>query len=92
MGGEGSMMAANQSLKTNRSMMSSRERVRVSLVSNTDEKWVDPKQPTAAQIVAIRIRKRKEQKVEQRKTLVLTIISLIITLGLLVSFIGYVLR
>ncbi|MGK0250901.1 MAG: hypothetical protein ACI81G_000335, partial [Gammaproteobacteria bacterium] len=46
----------------------------------------------AAQIVAIRIRKRKEQKVEQRKTLVLTIISLIITLGLLVSFIGYVLR
>lgn len=85
------MMAANQSLKTNRSMLSNRERVKVSLVSGTDEKWVDPKQPTAAQIVAIRIRKRKEQKVEQRKTLVLTIISLIITLGLLVSFIGYVL-
>ncbi|MFT5864180.1 MAG: hypothetical protein ACI828_002854, partial [Flavobacteriales bacterium] len=51
MGGEGSMMAANQSLKTNRSMLSNRERVKVSLVSGTDEKWVDPKQPTAAQIV-----------------------------------------
>lgn len=90
MGGEGSMMAANQSLKTNRSMLSNRERVKVSLVSGTDEKWVDPKQPTFEELMAIRLRIRKEQKIRHRKTLVLALISLGITLWLVGYVIAYV--
>jgi tRNA U34 2-thiouridine synthase MnmA/TrmU len=80
MGGEGSMMAANQSLKTNRSMLSNRERVKVSLVSGKDEKWVDPKQPTFEELMAIRIRIRKQQKNRFLKRIWITIIALILSL------------
>tara|TARA_R110001632_G_scaffold84064_2_gene185713 strand:- start:411 stop:683 length:273 start_codon:yes stop_codon:yes gene_type:complete len=83
MGGEGSMMAANQSLKTNRSMLSNRERVKVSLVSGTDEKWVDPKQPTFEELMAIRIRIRKQQKNRFLKRIWITIVALIIGLFIL---------
>lgn len=84
------MMAANQSLKTNRSMLSNRERVKVSLVSGTDEKWVDPKQPTAAQIVAIRIKKRKERKRQVRKNWMIALVSVVITIWIIWYFLPWV--
>ena len=85
------MMAANQSLKTNRSMLSNRERVKVSLVSGTDEKWVDPVQATAEQIFAIRMQKRKEKRRQRRKTWVLALVSIAITIWLLWFALPYLL-
>ena len=81
MGGEGSMLAAMASLKANRALKNKRNKGKFSLVSSTDEKWVDPKQPTFEQLMEIRTRIRKEEKARRRKTILITIIALICIVG-----------
>jgi len=89
MGGEGSMLAAIASLKANRALKNKRRKEGFSLVSSTDEKWVDPKQPTFEQLMEIRTRIRQEEKTRRKKTIVLTIVTLIIViLGILYAFVS----
>ncbi len=84
MGGEGSMMAANASLKANRALKNKRKREGFSLVSSTNENWVDPKQPTFEQLMEIRTRIRKEEKARRVKTIILTLIMIVLfCLGIL---------
>jgi len=78
MGGEGSMMAANASLKANRALKNKRKREGFSLVSSTNENWVDPKQPTFEQLMEIRTRVRKEEKARRVKTIILTLIMIVL--------------
>ena len=78
MGGEGSMMAAMASLKANRALKNKRRKEKFSLVSSTNENWVDPKQPTAEQLLEIRTRIRKEEKARRIKTVILTLIMIVI--------------
>jgi hypothetical protein len=77
MGGEGSMMAAMASLKANRALKNKRRKEKFSLVSSTNENWVDPKQPTFEQLIEIRTRIRKEEKTRRTKTLIITVVVLI---------------
>ena len=84
MGGEGSMMAAMASLKANRALKNKRRKQKFSLVSSTNENWVDPKQPTQEQLLQIRTRFRKEEKARRTKTVILTLIMIVIfCLGIL---------
>ncbi|WP_299217513.1 hypothetical protein [uncultured Dokdonia sp.] len=84
MGGEGSMMAAMASLKANRALKNKRRKQKFSLVSSTNENWVDPKQPTQEQLLQIRTRIRKEEKARRTKTVILTLIMIVIfCLGIL---------
>jgi len=87
MGGEGSMLAAIASLKANRALKNKRRKEGFSLVSSTDEKWVDPKQPTFEQLMEIRTRIRKEEKARRRKTIIITLLILIIVIvGIIYAF------
>ena len=81
MGFGGSVAAANQAMKTNRAMLKKRKKGKLSFVSSTDEKWVDPKQPTFEQLMEIRARIRKEEKVRRKKTILITIILLTCIVG-----------
>lgn len=78
MGGEGSMMAAMQSLKNNRALRSKRRKGKLSFVSSIDEKWVDPKKATFEQLMEIRKRVRRERKIRTRKIIALTIVGVLI--------------
>lgn len=62
MGGEGSMMAANQSLKTNRAQLRKKDRRKFSLVSTSGEKFIDHKQASPEIIGEIQERFRKRRK------------------------------
>ena len=86
MGFGGSTSAANQSLKTNRAMLGKRKKGKLSFVSTTDEKWVDSKQPTFEQLMEIRTRIRKEEKARRKKTIIFTLVVIILVLS-----IGYIL-
>jgi len=82
-------MAANASLKANRALKNKRKKERFSLVSSINENWVDPKQPTFEQLMEIRTRIRQEEKTRRKKTIVFTIVTLIIViLGILYAFVS----
>ena len=78
MGGEGSMMAAMQSLKNNRALRNKRKKGKMSFVSSVNEKWVDPKIATFEQLMDIRKRVRRAHKLERRKVIALTILGCIL--------------
>lgn len=88
MGGEGSMMAANASLKANRALKNKRKKEGFSLVSSTNERWVDPKQPTFEQLMEIRTRIRKEEKARRRKTIIITVVVLFMVLATILYTFG----
>lgn len=69
--------AVNQALEANRAMLAKRNKTSISLVSSTNENWVDPKQPTTEQLLKIRTRIRKEEKERRVKTIVLTLIMIV---------------
>ncbi|WP_299680739.1 hypothetical protein [uncultured Dokdonia sp.] len=77
MGFGGSVAAANQAMKANRAMLGKHRKGKLSLVSSQNEKWEDPKQPTFEQLMEIRTRIRKEEKVRLKKILIISITTLI---------------
>lgn len=83
MGGEGSMMAAIASLKANRALRKKRKIGELSLVSSKNEKWVDHKTASFKQLMEIRKRVRKEQKVQRIKTYFFTLLGLVIVLSII---------
>ncbi len=86
----GSVAAANHAMKTNRAMLGKRKKGKLSLVSSTDEKWVDPKQPTFEQLMEIRTRIRKEEKARRRKTMMITLLVLIIVIIGIIYTLGFI--
>ncbi|MEL0643874.1 hypothetical protein V6251_05740 [Olleya sp. Ti.3.14] len=83
MGGEGSMMAANQSLKSNRNMLAKRKEKSFSFVSNSKEKtkYNLPK-ASDKDIALLRNKLKKEHKVRRVKQIVLLIITLAVMLSI----------
>ena len=83
MGGEGSMMAANQSLKSNRNMIAKRKAKSFSFVSNSTHK-TEFDFPKATEKDILRLRKKliKEHKLRRTKQIVLLSIALIILIVL----------
>jgi len=82
MGGEGSMMAANQSLKANRAQLRRKERGKFSLVSNSGEKFVDHKKASPELLEEIRERLQERRKRKFRIRLICVTIALIVFLSL----------
>lgn len=85
MGGEGSMMAANQSLKSNRNMLAKRKEKSFSFVSNSTEK-TEYNLPKASEkdIAFLRNKFKKEHKLRRTKQIILLIISLVAIIFLLI--------
>lgn len=85
MGWGGSALAANQVIKNNRAMLKKRrDKRKLSLVSEIDEQWVDPKKVTFDQLMEIRTRIRREQVIRMRKVLLLATLGFILlVLGLM---------
>lgn len=88
MGGEGSMMAANNSLKTNRALKNKRKKGSFSFVAASGEKWVDHKTASPELLEEIKNKIVREQKVRRRRVLVTTII----VAGLIISGFIYVMN
>lgn len=86
----GSVAAANQALKANRAMLGKRKKGKLSFVSSKNERWVDPKQPTFEQLMEIRTRVRKEEKVRRRKTIIITSIALIVVIATIIYALGII--
>jgi len=82
----GTAIGANQSLKANRAMLPKREKGKFSLVSSTDEKWVDPKQSTPKQLIEIRNKIRKQQRIKLIKVSLVTVLS---SIGIIISIYLY---
>ncbi|QXP61180.1 hypothetical protein [Olleya sp. HaHaR_3_96] len=71
MGGEGAMMAANQSLKSNRSMLRKRREKSFSFVSNSTEKTAyNLPEISEKDILLLRKKLQKEQKERRIKQVV----------------------
>ena len=87
MGGFGSVMAGIQAMRNNRAMLGKRKKGEVSLASSKNEKWVDPKQATPEQLLEIRTRIQKEEKANRKKTILITLVVIILVLG-----IGYIIN
>ena len=66
MGGHGSGVAAQ--LKYRRSQLAKPKDRRISNGPIQKEQWVDPKQSTCEELMAIRIKKRQERKRQIQKT------------------------
>ncbi|MEP0262749.1 hypothetical protein [Dokdonia sp.] len=86
----GSVAAANHAMKANRAMLKKRKKRKLSFASSTDEKWVDPKQPTFEQLMEIRTRIRKEEKARRKKVIVTTVLALIIVIVGIIYIVGYI--
>ena len=71
----GVAIGANQSLKGNRALLPRKEKGKFSLVSSINEKWVDPKQPTQEQLLEIRSKIRKQQRIRRIKVNIVTALS-----------------
>ncbi|MFT5891838.1 MAG: hypothetical protein ACI9Y7_001945 [Dokdonia sp.] len=80
MGFGGSVAAANHAMKTNRAMLGKRKKGKLSLVSSTNENWVDPKQPTFEQLMEIRTRIQKEEKARRTKTIIIIVVVVLIAI------------
>ncbi len=83
----GSALAAIHIMKANRAMLGKRKKGTLSFVSSKNEKWVDHKTASFEQLMEIRKRIRREQKIRQRKILLITLFVISIVL----TAIGYVL-
>jgi len=88
MGGEGSMMAANQSLKANRALKNKRKKAGFSWVSSSKEKWVDHKTASPELLEEIRLKMLKQQRVSKRRMIVAWVVVLCFIVGGLVYVIN----
>jgi hypothetical protein len=71
----GVAIGANQSLKGNRALLPRKEKGKFSLVSSINENWVDPKQSTPEQLLEIRNKIRKQQRIRRIKVSIATVLS-----------------
>ena len=87
MGGEGAMMAANQSLKSNRNMMAKRKEKSFSFVTNSTEKteYNLPK-ITEQKILMLRKKLQQEQKLRRTKQVVVLSVVMLILIGTLIYY------
>jgi hypothetical protein len=87
MGGEGAMMAANQSLKSNRNMMAKRKEKSFSFVTNSTEKteYNLPK-ITEQKILILRKKLQQEQKLRRTKQVVVLSVVMLILIGTLIYY------
>ncbi|HIC32347.1 MAG TPA: hypothetical protein EYO76_10565 [Flavobacteriaceae bacterium] len=85
MGGEGSMMAANNSLKNNRSMLSKRNGRSLGLVTNSNFKteYNLPK-ATPEDIKRLRNKLQQEQRLSRIKSVILFLVIFILLIALLI--------
>lgn len=81
MGGEGSMMAANNSLKANRALKNKRKKGSFSYVSTSDEKWVDHKTASPELLEEIKNKIIREQKTRRRRVIATTLVIAAIIIG-----------
>lgn len=84
MGGEGSMMAANQSLKANRALKNERRKRSFSYVSTSNEKWVDHKTASPELLEEIRKKMRRQQRIQKRRIIAAWIVVLLTVLCIVV--------
>lgn len=87
MGGEGSMMAANQSLKSNRNMLVKRKEKSFSFVTNSTEKTeYNLPEISEASILLLRQKLQKEHKQRRIKQIILLAIVVFVMFGTLIYF------
>ena len=86
MGGEGSMMAANQSLKSNRALKNKRKKAGFSWVSSSSEKWVDHKTASPELLDEIKKKMQRQQRVTKRRLICAWIVVLAILIGSIIFF------
>ncbi|WP_054851955.1 hypothetical protein [Olleya sp. ITB9] len=87
MGGEGSMMAANQSLKSNRNMLAKRKEKSFSFVTNSTEKTeYNLPEISEASILLLRHKLQKEHKQRRIKQIILLAIVVFVMFGTLIYF------
>lgn len=79
MGFGGAALAANQVIRNNRNLLKNkRSKRKLSLVSDIDEKWVDPKSASFDQLMEIRRSIRREHKERIWKITVLTVVGFVL--------------
>lgn len=83
MGGEGSMMAANNSLKNNRSLLSKRKEKSGLSGSYSNVKLADFPEATPQELMRIKKKIQRDNKQEKVKQLVLFIVLIIIVICVL---------
>lgn len=85
MGGEGSMMAANNSLKNNRSMLSKRKGKSLGLItkSNSKTEYNLPK-AKPEDIKRLRDKLQQEQRLSRIKSIILFLVIFILLIALLI--------
>lgn len=87
MGGEGAMMAANQSLKSNRGMMAKRKEKSFSFVTNSTEKTeYNLPEITERKLVLLRKKLQQEQKLRRTKQVVVLSVVMLILIGTLIYY------
>jgi len=87
MGGEGSMMAANQSLKSNRNMLAKRKEKSFSFVTNSTEKTeYNLPEISEASILLLRQKLQKEHKQRRIKQIILLALVIFVMFGTLIYF------
>ncbi|WP_289043191.1 hypothetical protein [uncultured Olleya sp.] len=87
MGGEGSMMAANQSLKSNRNMLAKRKEKSFSFVTNSTEKTeYNLPEISEASILLLRQKLQREHKQRRIKQIILLAIVIFVMFGTLIYF------
>ncbi|PKG49904.1 hypothetical protein CXF54_14400 [Olleya sp. 1-3] len=86
MGGEGAMMAANQSLKSNRSMMAKRKEKSFSFVTNSTEKTeYNLPEATEEDLVKLRNKLKKYNRYNTFKSIVILIVTFLLLLFFFIS-------
>lgn len=84
MGFGGAALAANQVMRNNRNLLKNKRNVgKLSFVSSTNEKWIDPKKASFDQLMEIRTRIRHENKVRLYKIIFLTVLGFVALILLL---------
>ncbi|MBL7559128.1 hypothetical protein JAO71_04860 [Olleya sp. YSTF-M6] len=87
MGGEGSMMAANQSLKSNRNMLAKRKEKSFSFVTNSTEKTeYNLPEISEASILLLRQKLQREHKQRRIKQIILLALVIFVMFGTLIYF------
>ncbi len=79
MGFGGAALAANQIMRNNRNLLKQKRGIgKLSFVSTVNEKWVDPKKASFEDLMKIRRKMRKANKVRTRKLVIVTIALLVV--------------
>lgn len=88
MGGEGAMMQANQSLKSNRKLVGKRKANRFSFVHTSNEKTEYNLPGASAELLEqIRIKTKQESKLRLQKRIITSLILFLIVTAIIIYFV-----